>query len=199
MEVDYGNGRGVKVAQADFIAAQIDVLVDGRLRRRIASEFDQYGNEFWVRQIAVGHENDPRIGWLIVEIPEFVSFCPVERGLLKPGTSKESPEYFAAHQFLLYDYYVEQAALILEMEPHVVRRAGVYYGPKPFSPVERIGEDARIAANGVVAGDSFVTGHFLHSAGAMCGMIGHGYRFLEYWQRREEGHCKNSSIQILAD
>jgi hypothetical protein len=73
------------------------------------------------------------------------------------------------------------------------------YGPKPFSLVERIGTDARVAKNGVVAGDSFGNGHFLHSAGAMCGMLGHGYRFLEYWQRRHDSHCAESSVRILAD
>ena len=73
------------------------------------------------------------------------------------------------------------------------------YGPKPFSLVERIGTDARVATNGVVAGDSFGNGHFLHSAGAMCGMLGHGYRFLEYWQRRAASHCAKSSLRLLAD
>jgi hypothetical protein len=197
--VDHGDGLGQKVAQADFLAAQIEVLVDGRLRRRIASEFDKHGNEFWVRQIAVGHEGDPRISWLIVEIPEYMSFCPVERGLVPADTCKNSTEYFAAYQTLLYDYYIEQAALILEIEPHELRRISVVYGPKPFSLVERIGEDSRISTNGVVSGDSFGNGHFLHSAGAMCGMIGHAYRFLEYWKRREEGHCADSSIRLLAD
>ena len=73
------------------------------------------------------------------------------------------------------------------------------YGPKPFSLVERIGTDARVATNGIVAGDSFGNGHFLHSAGAMCGMLGHGYRFLEYWQRRAASHCAESSLCLLAD
>ncbi|PSN71509.1 hypothetical protein BS50DRAFT_284066 [Corynespora cassiicola Philippines] len=198
VKVDHEDGRGPKVAQADFLAAQIEILVDGRLRRRIASEFDKYGNEHWVRQIAVGHEGDPRISWLLVEIPEYMSFCPIERGLLSPCSAKDSAEYFAAYQILLYDYYIEQASLILEVPPHVLRRISVVYGPKPFSLVERIGDNARIATNGVVAGDSFGNGHFLHSAGAMCGMIGHAYRFLEYWKRRES-HCVESSIRLLAD
>ena len=53
------------VAQADFLAGLIEVLVGGRLRRRIASEFDADGKEYWVRQIAVGHENDPEVGWVL--------------------------------------------------------------------------------------------------------------------------------------
>jgi hypothetical protein len=196
IEVDHGDGKGAKVAQADFVAGQFNILVDGRLRRRIASEFDQHGNEFWVRQIAVGHECDPRVSWLIVEIPEYVSLCPIERGLICQNTSKDSAEFFAAYQVLLYDYYVSQASLILEISPDELRRVGMVYGPKPFSLVERIGVDARVATNGVVAGDSFGNGHFLHSAGAMCGMLGHGYKFLEYWQRRADSHCAESSVRL---
>lgn len=199
VEVDHGDGLGLKVAQADFIAAQIEVLVDGRLRRRIASEFDQDGNEFWVRQIAVGHENDPRIAWLIVEVPEYMSFCPIERGVVDKNTCKESAQYYAAYQILLYDYYIAQAALILEISPDKLRQISIVYGPKPFSLVERIGLDAHIGGNGVVSGDSFGNGHFLHSAGAMCGMLGHAYRFLEYWQLRSESHTTESAIRRLAD
>lgn len=199
VEVDHGDGQGAKVAQADFVAGQFNILVDGRLRRRIASEFDQHGNESWVRQIAVGHEGDPRVSWLIVEVPDFISLCPIKRGLVMADMSKDSAEYYAAYQLLLYDYYISQASLVLEISPDELRRVAMVYGPKPFSLVERIGTDARVATNGVVAGDSFGNGHFLHSAGAMCGMLGHGYRFLEYWQRRAAAHCAKSSLRLLAD
>lgn len=200
VEVDHGDGQGLKVAQADFVAGQFNILVDGRLRRRIASEFDHHGNETWVRQIAVGHEKDPRVTWLIVEVPEHISLCPAARGLVCATTSKDSASYFAAYQLLLYDYYISQASLILEISPDDLRRVAMVYGPKPFSLVERIGTDARVATNGVVAGDSFGNGHFLHSAGAMCGMLGHAYRFLEYWRRRaHDAHCAESSIRLLAD
>src|SRR5579875_1762613 len=67
VEVDHGDGRGPTVAQADFLAGLVEVLVGGRLRRRISSEFDQDGKEYWVRQIAVGHENDPEVGWVLVQ------------------------------------------------------------------------------------------------------------------------------------
>lgn len=199
VKVDHGDGQGVKVAQADFVAGQLNILVDGRLRRRIASEFDERGNEFWVRQIVVGHQGDPQIAWLIVEVPEFVSLCPIKRGLISANSSEASDEYFAAYQILLYDYYISQASLILEIPPDQLRRVAMVYGPKPFSLLERIGTNARVASNGVVAGDSFGNGHFLHSAGAMCGMLGHGYRFLEYWERRAASYCAESSIRLLAD
>lgn len=199
VQVNHGDGQGAKVAQADFVAGQFNILVDGRLRRRIASEFDQHGNESWARQIAVGHQGDPRVSWLIVEVPDFVSLCPIERSLVSANTCRDSAEYFAAYQILLYDYYISQASLILEIPPDELRRVAIVYGPKPFSLVERIGTDARVATNGIVAGDSFGNGHFLHSAGAMCGMLGHGYRFLEYWQRRGASHCAESSVRLLAD
>src|SRR6184192_2932791 len=54
VKVDHGDGHGPVVAQADFLAGLLDVLVGGRLRRRVSSEFDQDGKEYWARQIAVG-------------------------------------------------------------------------------------------------------------------------------------------------
>jgi pSer/pThr/pTyr-binding forkhead associated (FHA) protein len=68
-----------------------------------------------------------------------------------------------------------------------------------FSLIERVGDDALIAANGVVAGDSFGNGHFLTSGGAMTGMIGHSARVLEYWQAREAGTSATDAIRKLAD
>ncbi len=56
-----------------------------------------------------------------------------------------------------------------------------------------------IAANGVVAGDSFGNGHFLTSGGAMTGMIGHSARVLEYWQARDAGTPATNAIRQLAD
>lgn len=51
-------------------------------------------------------------------------------------------------------------------------------GPKPFSLVEQIGDHARVGEDGVVASDSFGNGHvFCMFAGAMCGMLGHAWRF----------------------
>ncbi len=45
VKVDHGDGRGSVVAQADFLAGLVEVLVGGRLRRRISSAFDQDGKE----------------------------------------------------------------------------------------------------------------------------------------------------------
>ena len=199
VEVDHGDGRGAVVAQADFLAGLVEVLVGGRLRRRISSEFDQNGREYWVRQIAVGHENDPEVGWVLVQVPDFKTFDPIEAGLLPADTDPNSPEFFASYQHLIYDYYMRQAADTLDIPREELRKVQMIYGPTLFSLVERIGDDAQIAANGVVAGDSFGNGHFLTSGGAMTGMIGHSSRVLAYWQSRDAGMTPADAIRQLAD
>lgn len=197
--VDHGDGRGPVVAQADFLAGLIEVLIGGRLRRRISSTFDQDGKEYWVRQIAVGHENDPEVGWVLVQVPDFQTFDPIDSGLLPAGTDPNSPEFFASYQQLIYDYYIKQTAEILEIPKQELMKVQMIYGPTLFSLVERIGDDPLIAANGVVAGDSFGNGHFLTSGGAMAGMIGHSARVLEYWRSRDAGTSAADALRRLAD
>jgi hypothetical protein len=199
VEVDHGDGRGPVVAQADFLAGLVEVLVGGRLRRRISSEFDENGQEYWVRQIAVGHENDPEVGWVLVQVPDFKTFDPLAAGLVDEGTEPDTPEFFAGLQHLLYDYYIKQAADVLNIARDELRQVQMIYGPKLFSLIERCGDDAMLAANGVVAGDSFGNGHFLTSGGAMTGMIGHGYRVLAYWQERDHGASPAEAIHRLAN
>src|SRR6266516_5988828 len=199
VKVDHGDGRGPVVAQADFLAGLLDVLVGGRLRRRVSSEFDQDGKEYWARQIAVGHENDPEVGWVLVQVPDFKSFDPIESGLLPAGTDPGSPVFFASYQHLIYDYYIEQAAEILEIPRQELMKVQMIYGPTLFSLVERVGSDPLIAANGVVAGDSFGNGHFLTSGGAMTGMVGHSARVLEYWRSRDAGTSPAAAIRQLAE
>ena len=58
-----------------------------------------------MRQISVGHENDPEVGW--VRVPDFKTLDPIESGLLPAGTDPSSPEFFAAYQHVIYDYYQE--------------------------------------------------------------------------------------------
>lgn len=197
--VDHEDGNGAVVAQADFLAGLLDVLVGGRLRRRISSEFDQDGKEYWVRQIAVGHENDPEVGWVLVQVPDFKTFDPIESGRVPAGTDPHSPEFFAAYQHLIYEYYIEQTADILEIPKHELMKVQMIYGPTLFSLIERVGPNPLVAANGVVAGDSFGNGHFLTSGGAMTGMIGHSARVLEYWQSRDVGTSPGDAILRLAD
>ncbi|HEY6542091.1 MAG TPA: FHA domain-containing protein [Ktedonobacteraceae bacterium] len=197
--VDHQDGRGPVVAQADFLAGLVEVLVGGRLRRRISSAFDSDGREYWVRQIAVGHENDPEVGWVLVQVPDFKTFDPIEAGLLPVGTDPASPEFFASYQQLLYDYYMKEAADTLDIPRHELTKVQMIYGPTLFSLIERVGDDALIAANGVVAGDSFGNGHFLTSGGAMTGMVGHSARVLAYWQARDAGTSPADALRRLAD
>ena len=199
VQVDHGDGRGSVVAQADFLAGLVEVLVGGRLRRRISSAFDQDGKEYWVRQIAVGHENDPEVGWVLVQVPDFKTFDPIEAGILPTGTDPDSPEFFASYQQLIYDYYIKQAAEILEIPRQELMKVQMIYGPTLFSLIERVGDNAQVATNGVVAGDSFGNGHFLTSGGAMTGMIGHSARVLEYWQSRDTGTSSADALLQLAD
>jgi hypothetical protein len=199
VKVDHEDGRGLVVAQADFLAGLLDVLVGGRLRRRISSEFDQDGKEYWVRQIAVGHENDPEVGWVLVQVPDFKTLDPIESGILPAETDPNSPEFFAAYQNLIYNYYMEQAAIILEIPKQDLMKVQMIYGPALFSLVERVGSDPLVAANGVVAGDSFGNGHFLTSGGAMTGMVGHSTRVLEYWRSRDAGTSATDALRRLAD
>ncbi|SDD38409.1 FHA domain-containing protein [Actinokineospora iranica] len=199
VKVDHQDGRGPVVAQADYLAGLLEVLVDGRLRRRIASEFDKEGNEYWVRQIAVGHQDDPEVGWILVQVPDFKTFDPILAGLVPEGTDKDTPEYFAAYQFLLRDYYLEQVSHIVEIPKKDLEKVQMPYGPKLFSLIEQVGDDALIAANGVVAGDSFGNGHFLTSGGAITGMVGHGARVLRYWEARAAGVAHETAVRTLAD
>ena len=197
--VDHQDGRGPVVAQADFLAGLVEVLVGGRLRRRISSAFDSDGKEYWVRQIAVGHENDTEVGWVLVQVPDFKTFDPIEAGILPAGTDPASPEFFASYQNLIYDYYMKEAADILDIPREELKKVQMIYGPTLFSLIERVGDDALVAPNGVVAGDSFGNGHFLTSGGAMTGMVGHSARVLEYWQARDAGTSAADAIRRLAD
>eukprot|EP00567_Pseudictyota_dubia_P018074 CAMPEP_0197438106 /NCGR_PEP_ID=MMETSP1175-20131217/5191_1 /TAXON_ID=1003142 /ORGANISM="Triceratium dubium, Strain CCMP147" /LENGTH=608 /DNA_ID=CAMNT_0042967773 /DNA_START=30 /DNA_END=1856 /DNA_ORIENTATION=- len=197
--VDHKDGRGPLVAQADYLAGFIDVLVDGRIRRRIASAFDEDGREYWVRQIAVGHEGDPQVGWLLVQVPDFMVFDPVKAGYVKEGVDKDSVEYFAAYQRLLYEFYIQECSKILEIPEDELKGVRMAYGPKLFSMVERIGHDPRVAPNVVVAGDSFGNGHFLTSGGAMAGMVGHSMGVLNFWKARDEGVSLEEAYKTLAE
>jgi hypothetical protein len=196
--VDHEDGRGPLVAQADFLAGLIEVLVGGRLRRRIATEFDEHGREYWVRQIAVGHEDDPEVGWILIQVPDFKTFDPIAAGLVPAGTDTKSPEYFAGYDQLVLNYYMDQISDILELPAKDLKQMQMVYGPKMFSLVERMGDNALVAPNGVVAGDSFGNGHFLTSGGAMTGMVGHSSGVLEYWRARDAGTPVADAMDALA-
>ncbi|MEO1337445.1 MAG: FHA domain-containing protein, partial [Myxococcota bacterium] len=199
IEVDHHDGRGPVVAQADYLAGLFEIHVGARLRRRIASEFDSEGNEYWVRQLAVGHEDDPEVGWILVQVPDFKTFDPVLAGLVPEGTDPNSKLYSGAYHHMLRDFYLEQVSLVTEIPRDKLEELQMPYGPKMFSLVERMGADSKVTENGIVAGDSFGNGHFLTSGGAITGMVGHACRVLEYWQAREAGASASDALRKLAD
>ena len=197
--VDHNDGQGPHVAQADYLAGFIDVLVDGRIRRRIASAFDDKGDEYWVRQIAVGHEGDPQVGWVLVQVPDYMLFDPVEAGYVSEDVEKDSVEYFAAHQRLLYEFYIRECSKLLEIPEENLKEVRMAYGPKMFSTVEHIGDNPRIAPNVFVAGDTFGNGHFLTSGGAMTGMVGHSMAVLNFWKAIDSGISSEEAYKVLAE
>lgn len=199
VKVDHNDGRGEVVAQSDYLAGLLEVMVDGRLRRRISSVFDNEGAEYWVRQLAVGHENDPEVGWTLVQVPDFKTFDPVLAGLVPRTTPKSSAEYKAASNLLMRDFFLDQASDILEISKEELAKVQLPYGPKLFSLVEVMGDDAIVARNGVVAGDSFGNGHFLTSGGVITGMLGHAYGVKRYWEDRDGSMDRETAIRRLAD
>jgi hypothetical protein len=199
ISIDHGDGLGRRTAQADYVAGLVEILIDGRLRRRIKSSFDSFGKEYWVRQIAVGHENDPEVGWILVQVPDYLILCPISAGILDKSVCKSSAEYYSAYQAILYDFFIKEASEILHLPPKVVKGAQMVYGPKLFSLVERCGDDPLILQNVVVAGDSYGNGHFMTSGGAMTGMVGHSMAVLDYWRARAAGTETTQAARVLAD
>jgi hypothetical protein len=193
------DGQGPQPAECEYLAGMLDVLVEGRHRQRIASEFDAQGNEYWVRQVVTGHEDDAEVCWVLVQVPEFMTFDPILAGLVPAGTNRDSAEYFAAYKHLLRRYFLDQASLVLEIPERDLNDVQLIYGPKLFEVVRRMGRDAQVAANGVVAGDTFGNGHILTTAGAMTGMLGHALRVRRYWESRDAGTPHAEAIRALAD
>ncbi|MEO3778254.1 MFS transporter [Micromonospora sp. B11E3] len=199
VKIDHQDGRGPVVAQADYVVGLIAVYVGASSRQRIASDFDKQRNEYWVRQITLGHDGFTESGWTILEVPDYRTFDPVQAGMLPAGTSPDSVEYFGAHRYLVRDYFLDQVALLTEIPRRELARTLILATPKLVSTVERIGRDALVAANCVVAGDSFGTGSFLNSGGSITGMVGHAARVYRYWQAREEGVSHEEAVRQLAD
>ncbi|SEG92328.1 hypothetical protein SAMN02982929_05531 [Saccharopolyspora kobensis] len=197
--IDYGDGRGPVPAQSDYVACLLNTFVEGRSRRRITTVFDEDGDEYWVRQMAIGQEDDPEVGWIMLQVPAFKSFDPVEEGVLPEGTDRESPDYFAAYQQLLYDFFFDHAEELLEMPREKLTGINTFYGPKLVTVAARIGVDAQIAVNGIVASNTFGTGHFLNNGVSVTGMICHSARVLRYWIDRRHGVVPGRAIRRLAE
>nr|CAH60156.1 putative component of transmembrane efflux complex [Streptomyces tenjimariensis] len=199
VEVDRQDGRPPVPARADFVAILLSMHATGRFRYRIASEFDDDGNEYWVRQMLLGHENDPEVGWVLVQVPDYLTFDPIAAGLVPADVDTESPEFFAAYQLLLKEFLLDRAEEILEMPRRQIEKINTFYGPKLVHVEEHAGTDARVAVNGVVAGDTFGNGHFINSGDSITGMVGHSRSVRRYWERRDEGAAPDAAIRELAD
>ncbi len=196
--IDRQDGRGLVPAQVDYVCGLLDIMVDGRIRRRIASDFDKDGREYWLRQVVLGHEDDPEVCWVHVEVPDCVTFDPIVAGLVPQGTDLESDEYFGAHKHLLRSFFLHQAALALEIPKdqldHIQLLSRTLY-----RCVERIGRDAQVAANGVIAGDSFGNGHFITSGGLNAGMLGHALRVRAFWTAHDAAADGQETMRRLAE
>ncbi|WP_197523188.1 MFS transporter [Actinokineospora pegani] len=199
MLVDRGDGLGAVPAQADYLVGLMTIYLDSRYRRRICSEFDRTGAEYWVRQIAVGHEDDAEISWIAVEVPDFMTFDPVLAGLCPPGTAVGSREFYAGYQHLVREYYLDQVAVLTELPRREVGRISVARTPQLVTVTAQSGVDAVVAPNGVVAGDSFGTSDFLLSGGFTAGGIGHACRVHAYWTDRAAGVPAEQATRALGD
>ncbi|MEU4565068.1 MFS transporter [Micromonospora sp. NPDC023956] len=199
VRIDHGDGRGPVVAQADYIFGLLGVYVHNNGRRRIGSMFDEAGNEYWVRQAVVGHEDYAESAWTVVQVPDFERFDPVRQGMVRPGTSRRSAAYFGSYKKLVREFYLEQAALLTGLPTSVLGRTQSLSSPRLVTVVARIGVDAQVAPNVVVAGDSFGTGSFLSTSGAMHGIVGHACRVRDYWQERQDGATAAVAVRRLAD
>jgi EmrB/QacA subfamily drug resistance transporter len=199
MLIDHGDGRGPVVAQSDYLVGLMTMYMDSRYRWRITSEFDKQGNEYWVRQFALGHQDDAEIGWIAAELPDFMTLDPVLAGLVPEGTDPKSRQYYAGYQHLLREYYLDQVAIMTEVSRDQVARTSIARSPVLYTVVARTGLDAQVAGNGVVAGDSFGNGNFLTSGGFNTGVIGHAARVGRYWQERAGGAAPQHAVRRLAD
>lgn len=198
VEIDHRDGRGPRSAEADYIVGLIGLRVGNKVRQRIASIFDDDGQEYWSRQSVIGHEGISEAGWMAIEVPDHEAFDPIEKGLVPPGMRRGSPEYYGAYKYLLRDHYLDQVALLTGVPKRELLRTLSLVLPRIVTVVEKVGQDALLAENGVVAGDSFGNGHFITRGGAVVGLMGHALRVNQFWQNLDEG-SEAQSVRALAD
>jgi hypothetical protein len=166
---DLKGHEGVETAcKATFIACNLEIEVGGRLRRRASAYKDEQGQWYKLGQIAVGHENDPEVGWCLVRVPDSYEetgmFDRVRQRKVPSDTDPQSQEFKDASQQLIYDFYISQASEILQVPADELRQAGMSLPPSLFTLTEMRGEDPKVAENGFAFADSYANGHFLTSA-----------------------------------
>jgi EmrB/QacA subfamily drug resistance transporter len=196
--IDHMDGRGPVRAEADYLAGVMTIYVDSQRRSRISTETDRDGNEYWVRQVMIGHEDDAEVAWIIVEVPEFRTFDPILAGIASPDAPIDSAEYFGGFQHLVQQYFLDHATVLTGLPRFEVARMSMAARPVLITVRAGMGRDALITPNGVVAGDTFGNGDFLTSGGINTGMIGHAFRVRQYWQDRDRGVEAAEAIATLA-
>jgi MFS family permease len=197
--IDHQDGRGRVPAQADYVIGLMTIYINSKLRRRITSQFDAEGNEYWVRHMCMGHEEDGEIGWISHGVPDYLTFDPILAGVVPPKTKRDSAEFFAGYQHLLKEYFLQETALLTELPLRELKRVSIARAPVLWSVHAKMGANALIATNGVVAGDTFGNGEFLTSGGVNTGVLGHAARVLRYWRSRAGGATADRAIRELAD
>ncbi len=196
--LDHLDGRGPVPAEADYLVGVMTIYANSERRSRIGTETDRYGNQYWVRQAMIGHEDDAEVAWIAVEVPDYRTFDPILAGIAPPDAAIDSAEYFGGFQYLVQRYFLDHATVLTGLPRFEIARISMAATPTMFTVAARIGRDARVATNGVVAGDAFGNGGFLTSGGANVGMVGHAYRVRQYWLDRERGITPDTAITTLA-
>jgi hypothetical protein len=195
--VDRGDGQGPVAARSDLVVGLLGAGMPVPVRRRIATEPDEDRDEYWVRQYAVAHPYQ-HATWLAAEVPDFLTFDPVEVGRLPAGADPQSAEFAAAYRELLAEFFADQAARLLQLPVAAVRRGGVHYGPRLLSRAPSVGDDPRVAGNGLVAGETYGAGQALNGEDCLVGMVGHSGRVLGYWRDRADGAAAAAALDRLA-
>jgi hypothetical protein len=196
--VDRGDGQGPVAARSDLVVGLLGAAMPVPVRRRIATEPDEDRDEYWVRQYAVAHPHRPEATWLAVEVPDFLTFDPVELDRLPAGTDRHSAEFAAAYRELLSEFFHDQAAQLLGVPAAALRQRDVHYGPTLHCRAPSVGDDPRVAPNGLVAGETYGTGQALNAEDCLVGIVGHSARLLDYWRHRDAGATTADALDRLA-
>jgi hypothetical protein len=114
-------------------------------------------------------------------------------------TSRRSAAYFGGYRHLVREFHLHQAAELTGLPKPVLASVQSLSTPRLCTVVSRIGVNALLAPNLVVAGDSFGTSSYMTVGPASTGIVGHASRVLKYWQERTEGAEAAAATRTLAD
>jgi hypothetical protein len=216
VEVDRHDSRGPVPARSDFAAGWVHAPTGAICRSRIATERDEDGDEYWVHQRMLAVEGDPAAAWCLVQVPTFVSFEPAAAVAAEPPSAispREEDDAVGDERGAVCDLAAlggaaPDAARRAALRAFFVQHAGALVGtgdavpaadPALIRVTERLGDDARVAANGIVAGVAVGCGRPLNDGEAIAGIVGHGARVLTYWRDRDAGSTAEQAIRSLAD